>query len=103
MFSATAGRFPGDSFTVDTFDPLNNKKRIDLAFSAAGADFGANYKSKPKTYDVDHAIQSLLKNASNKPKLSKKEALDKMQNNAVSGYSRWMDILSPDSAIDSYK
>ena len=54
-------------FKRDDFDPVHEVIRMDLAYTAAGATFGADSaRSKIRTYDVDGAIVELEKNAGKK-------------------------------------
>ncbi|MCM0605793.1 MAG: hypothetical protein KA715_06850 [Xanthomonadaceae bacterium] len=102
MKSKTTGRDPTRIFTLDGFDPANNKLRLDMGFASAGAVYGmrAVSQEKQKTLDVDGAIEEMIKSSSPSEKLSKESAEKLWYGTGLDGYARWKSIIAPDQALE---
>ncbi len=104
MRSNTTGRDETRAFTVDAFDPANNKLRIDIAFASAGAVYGmesaAGKKVSPK--NIDMALVNMANDSSPQPLLDHDAAEEEWNGTGLSGYNRWMKIFSPDSALNTF-
>ena len=96
MRAETAARDPNRPFTVRTFEPGNNKIRMDLAWGAAGAAFGASTLGidGAATFDVDVSLRAMLDAADVKKPISEKEA-QALWEKGKPGYDRWTAIFHP--------
>jgi hypothetical protein len=98
MRAETAARDPNRPFTVGTFEPGNNKIRMDLAWGAAGAAYGAASIDRPNprlTFDVDASLTAMLNAAHVKKPLSATEASHLWDGYGSTGYLRWTRMFQP--------
>lgn len=99
------GRKATMAFTTDTFSQSNDNIRIDLAFSSAGALYGANQGggTRSPALDIDQGLAALILNANLQPKLDE-DAANAAWNTwaGIPGYRRWDSIFAPDSAADVF-
>lgn len=106
MRSRTAGHDRTHAFTVSTFDPANNKIRMDLAWAAAGAHFGSesthrDFTANYRPIDVDQAIRASLKLASGTAPLSSEDALKTWEGTGLRGYFKWDSLFHPKQVFDA--
>lgn len=82
------------------FDPVHQVVRMDLAFAASGATFGASDSSPPPPLNVDASFRQLLVDGPVLPPESRPSTgfLNQVQN-----LYRWNQIFSPNSAFDAFR
>lgn len=89
----------GKVLSKDPFDPVHQVIRTDLAYSAAGAIYGANsLKKTTQALNVDNAIISLARDASVVRPVDQKEYIG-----SIRSYLTWNKIFSPNSAYRELK
>lgn len=105
MLSDTFGRDPVKAFTEDTFSLWNNRLRIDLAFGAAGAAFGAN-SAQPgdnRPLNVDEALEAIISDSKVVASLSEDKAKELLGPKAgLETFRRWSAIFAPDAAWTAF-
>jgi hypothetical protein len=106
QYSETTGRDPKRAFMVPTFDSANNKIRVDLAFAATGASFGASsVTANHKALDLDGALTEMVKSAKVLPTLTESEAASFNQNmvRMAEGAFRWDRIFNGEAGFKKLK
>ncbi|MGK5086158.1 hypothetical protein WDW86_01255 [Bdellovibrionota bacterium FG-2] len=102
---ADAGyRAPARVYVVDTFEAFNNVTRMDLAYSAAGAVFGANSVERlsTKELNIDKGVVTLLRSASDR-RIMKPDEAKALAKNPPRAYLEWSSRFNPNSAYQLYK
>jgi hypothetical protein len=101
MKATTASRDPNRAFMNKMFEPGNNKIRMDLAWGAAGAAFGASTLDKDDgtTYDVDASLKEILESGFVFPAVSKDEAEKLWSGSGAKGFARWSVMFRPKLAL----
>jgi hypothetical protein len=108
MMSTSSGRDPSLPYKLKSDAPQNQKIRMDLAYAAAGAEFGALAGSRTlkatesTTISVDQSLRNLLKNAAPLSALTEEEVQDLWSGTGISAYRRWMKIFNPIKAMASF-
>ncbi len=98
MRSKTEFRDPNRSFQIPVNSIANEKIRLDLAYAAAGAEFG-NSVSYGSRFDIDHKLD-LLENAAEKIEpIDKNDASDYWAEAPLKAFYRWNRIFHPERAM----
>jgi len=79
----------------DSYSPVQQVVRTDLAFAAAGTVHGAN-SSQNKNINVDHIIQSLMDDSNDLEPVSSSE-----KKGMIETYLRFRRVFSPDTALEA--
>jgi hypothetical protein len=104
MRSLAGGRQPDRPFMAKTFDPGNNKIRMDLAWGGAGVNFGVSTLSKSKKgFDVDAALKKMLGAAVVMEPLAWDKVSSLWSGTGYEGYDRWTDLFQPKVGFDSFE
>jgi hypothetical protein len=99
-------RDPSVAFTSPPLSASNNALRIDLAYAAAGARYGADharYQRQPTApLDLDQTVRKIISGDSYvQPVGTKQEAERIWEGRGIEGYLRWSRIFSPNTALRS--
>lgn len=99
--ATTTGRDPARAFFESAFGTANNKIRLDLAYAANGAHFGAQsiINLSDRTFDVNQTLQSLLRKGEDLKPLKLDQALALVAQNSVYTWLRWKRIFAPEAAM----
>jgi hypothetical protein len=104
MLSRTAGRDPSLPFRVDAFYYYNNLLRIDLAFSGAGAWYGAHEGLGHKeSFNIDEGIRALVNASKRLQPMGYEESIQLWRGTGKDGFDKWIEIFSPDTSYQFYK
>jgi hypothetical protein len=104
MISQTAGRDPTVPFRIDTFHNYNNLIRMDLAFSSAGALYGAFSAGNIfPNFNIDEGLKVLVSGAKRKTPMSEADSYKAWAGTGLSGVNNWYDIFAPDNAYVYYR
>jgi hypothetical protein len=98
MKSKTEFRDPNRSFQIPVDAIANEKIRLDLAYAAAGSEFGMVSVSGG-IIDIDHKIDLLENAAESVEPMSKEEASDYWNEYPLLAFNRWNQIFHPERAM----
>ncbi|MGZ3654335.1 MAG: hypothetical protein ACXVB9_16445 [Bdellovibrionota bacterium] len=102
MLATGSGRKPSRPFTEDFVSPNSDMIRMDLAYSSAGALYGAQGKAE-LPLDVDQGLRQIFRDGKPTAKMSERDA-DALAASAGPRYFlRWRSLFSPDSAFHYYR
>ncbi len=110
MLNQTMGNNPVEVFTRSAFSDANNKARLDLAFSGAGATYGMrlaqSYLKKSQSsrvISIDLGIYQLALNAEPLAPLTEDESRKRFfESYGIHAFLRWDSIFSPQSVFDAF-
>ncbi len=106
MRSTSAGRDPNRFATISTFDPANNKIRLDLVYASAGARFGAHSATTLATtpFNLDEGLRTILEKATPYEPITSIQEIGKIwEGIGVRGYARWKATFAPDVLLHLFR
>ena len=107
MKSKTEFRNPNRAFTDRWNSVANQKIRLDLAYSAAGAKYGefernqffGSNEAESFRFDIDEVTDVLEENSEKLPSISNDQANDLWNNYELGAFIRWNKIFRPEAAM----
>ena len=99
MKSKTEFRNPNRAFTDAWDSPANQKIRLDLAYSVAGAEYGMSDSAR-FNLNISSVLDVLVGNAERLPPISDSEASFLWRNFGVRAFFRWNQLFHPEKAMN---
>jgi hypothetical protein len=104
--SRTLGRAPHRFFSDKFYGDYNNSIRINLAFHAAGAVFGAQMAGAAREFsslNVDTGLEEIFNRGRAEPLMSEKGAENYVSYASFLAYRKWREMFAVDGAFNFYK
>lgn len=92
--------------TKNTFDPVINVVKMDIAYGASGAFFGVaaqTNKIESANIDVDKALFDNLENAKSEKGMSSSEASSLVKDSPLFAFRKWDTVVEPNNSFNSIK